>query len=877
MEALRSRNHRAQIVRGPMYWLSALMLFIVCTSGCSEDVVSSTTPPDGANVTTTTATTTTVSNGAGSVALTLSNAFVAGGASVAVSVSVKDVQGAGVAGALVSFTTDARYGVLTPPSGTTLTDTAGNAAIFLASAGIAGAAVINAETSIGGKTFTVSRNYAVGAATTSTGTTTTTSNMALSLSNTFVTYGSPITATATLKDSDGVGVPGAVVTFSTDDAYGALTPALGTSLTNSSGTATVTLNAANLTASGASTITAAAEVGGKAYTVARGYAVGPTSVSLSSPRFGVSSALSAFATTSVAVTATSGGQPLANQLVTFTSPCAGAGKASLPASTRTDSQGVATVSYLDRGCGSLTASGTGDTITASLSGMATASGNLFVLAPGVGSIQFVSATPSNITLRGAGGAGRQETAVVRFRVVDAANNPLGGRAVAFTLSTAVGGITLSSQTGISDAVSGEVEVIVSAGTVATPVRVIASTTGVEGSAMLSTQSDQLAISVGLPDQDSFSLSVGKLNIEGLEYDGETTTVTARLGDVYNNPVPDGAVVNFLAEGGMIGELGDSLRPTGRCLTVNSACSVTLTSQNPRPANGRVTVTAYAIGEESFVDVNGNGKADLTELSDSTNLALTNADLARFQHCSKRKIDQLADLQAPNSLPLPYCGEAFRDDNFDGMMGSSEVLIDFNGDGARNNYVDGVYQGSMCIGVHCSTTKAIHVWRDAEVIFSGSEAHVTVEIVQMEEGKPNEELPRFSHPRLSSSSSPDPVIDLRAVQPDGQDIQGPNRRIFKLTLRVSDSNGNQMPVGTAVAVSSSNGTLTGNDNLVVQNTASGVFEKIIFLSDDSSLSTVNSSTSSASLRVDQTPIGSLQITVTTPKERVTRVRSIVVRH
>jgi hypothetical protein len=83
-------------------------------------------------------------------------------------------------------------------------------------------------------------------------------------------------------------------------------------------------------------------------------------------------------------------------------------------------------------------------------------------------------------------------------------------------------------------------------------------------------------------------------------------VTARLSDHFHNPVPDGTAVYFTTNGGAI-------QPS--CTTVGGACTVNWISQNPRPQNGpisllgRPTILVYAIGEESFVDANGNGVAD----------------------------------------------------------------------------------------------------------------------------------------------------------------------------------------------------------------------------------------------------------------------------
>src|SRR6266581_1776615 len=362
------------------------------------------------------------------------------------------------------------------------------------------------------------------------------------------TTSAPATVRAIVRDAAGVGVPSVVVTFTTNTALGALVPVSGTALTDSTGTATVTLNPASLSAAGAATLTATAQV--PAVTGSIGYSVGAANVTLTNFTFGINP-LSAFGTTSVSVTVNSNGVPVTSpQTVSFSSPCAGSGKAVLTASVLTGAGGVATASYRDNGCG-----GT-DVVTASVSGIANASSTLTVAAPTTGSIQFISATPTSITLKGTGGAGRQESSQVIFKVVDTGGNPIGGKTVDFSLSTSLGEITfangLITSSAISDATTGQAVVTVNSGTISTPVRVLASTPGSVVGTTLTTQSDQLTITTGIPDQDSFSLARTILNIEGLEFDGVTTVFTARLADHFSNPVPDGTTVNFIAEGGSVG-------------------------------------------------------------------------------------------------------------------------------------------------------------------------------------------------------------------------------------------------------------------------------------------------------------------------------------
>lgn len=290
--------------------------------------------------------------------------------------------------------------------------------------------------------------------------------------------------------------------------------------------------------------------------------------------------------------------------VTFNSPCVAQGLATITTPVETNT-GIANATYAATGC-----SGT-DVITATATVEGTtmsATGTVSVAPASVGSIQFISATPENISLKGTGGAGRSETSTVVFRVVDSSGGPVPNAEVTFALNTTIGGLAVSPTPSDPPATTdfdGRVQAVVQAGTVATTVRVTATV----ASSAISTQSDQLTISTGLPDQDSFSLSIETFNPEAWAIDGTTVPVTVRMSDRFNNPVPDGTAVTLWAEGGQIGS---------QCLTVEGACSVSWVSQSPRPPEtgpdpgqraGRVTILATAIGEESFVDANGNGVFD----------------------------------------------------------------------------------------------------------------------------------------------------------------------------------------------------------------------------------------------------------------------------
>ncbi|MGD0490033.1 MAG: Ig-like domain-containing protein [Steroidobacteraceae bacterium] len=306
--------------------------------------------------------------------------------------------------------------------------------------------------------------------------------------------------------------------------------------------------------------------------------------------------------------------------VTFSSACISQGLATIAASgtstagstanTVTSTTGAIDATYAAKGCSGA------DVITATTaigSTNLTATGTVTVAAAAIGSIQFESATPTTIGLKG---TGLNETATVVFKVVDSTGGARPGVTVNFSLSTTAGGIGISPASAVSGT-DGTVQTVVSSGVEHSTVRVTATI----ASPALSTQSSQLTVSTGLPASNSFSLSLGPptypngvgvvgtngcSNVEAYTLKQTTVPVTATLSDRYGNPVPDGTSVAFQTDGGTV---------TPQCTTTGGACSVTWTSTNPVPsttdstpsaANGRAMILATAIGEESFTDLNGSG-------------------------------------------------------------------------------------------------------------------------------------------------------------------------------------------------------------------------------------------------------------------------------
>ena len=220
-----------------------------------------------------------------------------------------------------------------------------------------------------------------------------------------------------------------------------------------------------------------------------------------------------------------------------------------------------------------------------------------------GAMEFVSAAPQKITLKSAGGAGLSELSTVTFRLVGIDGLPLANQTVIFSINNVIGGITIdpaSATTGFD----GLVSTVVHAGTVPTSLRITATATISDGTSndgtsdnIVFAQSDMLAVGVGTPDQNSMSLSLSNHAPEAWRYDGKEVDVTVRLGDHFNNFIPDGTSVYFTTEGGVI-------EPS--CETVNSACTVKWLSSNPRPADHRVTILATTLGSESFQDTDSDG-------------------------------------------------------------------------------------------------------------------------------------------------------------------------------------------------------------------------------------------------------------------------------
>lgn len=631
------------------------------------------------------------------ISLAISDTTVTGAAPVTVTATV--MQGTtAIANRAVTFTTT--LAAFSPASGSALTDASGVATITLTAGSVRGAGEISASIS-SGESSTVPLGFStqgddigtVGDV-----------NISVALVDSDGNPTDTITASRpgkVIASVDGINIP-VIVTFSST--VGDIP--IATAITDSNNQAKVDVFAgASL---GAGEITASINsgesgnvllvVGSSTVVMGSGepFVEGNADISLAQISAGGTTVVSVrilddqgnLFTEAVEVNFSSGCTSLSTPTATLSSPI-------------TTSNGIATSTYLAKGC-------VGDdpiNVTANAGGInLSASGKVNVLPADVGSIEFVSASPENISILGTGGLGGSESSIVVFRVLDTNSNPVNNQEVNFSLNTDVGGINLIPTSATTDN-NGLVQTVINSGTVATSVRVQATIT--DSSPVTSSQSSLLVVSTGIPDQDSFTLSASTLNPEAWNISGTEVTITARMADAFNNPVPDGTAVTFTTEGG-------SIEPS--CTTTNGVCSVLWRSQQPRPEGhvlgdinnlnhqpeaintmgqkfgGRATILATAIGEESFPDTNGNGRFDAAEMA-----AFLGTNVS----------GELYDLK-----------EAFVDHNEDGLFNPSEAggeaggELEVPGSGDFNNngvfdLDDNLYNGVLCsIPAHvgCSTVQ-----------------------------------------------------------------------------------------------------------------------------------------------------------------------------
>ncbi|WP_339663002.1 hypothetical protein [uncultured Psychrobacter sp.] len=406
----------------------------------------------------------------------------------------------------------------------------------------------------------------------------------------------------------------------------------GSTLTNSDGKARIFLKPNSPDVSGAYTITANASNGNNTAIDNLTFSVQATNVSLSALTV-ENSKLNAGGQTSVSLKVTdTSGTSINGVLVNLSTNCG-----QLPAQATSDENGM--VAFVYKAINTDNTLCSGNVRVSASTGNLTQSSNITVEAPEATSIIY---TANEITL-GIQGSGSSATGEVEFTVFSN-RTPLRNAEVILSLEKSPFGTTFGQLGNNKDFrartdENGVVSVNLYPGTTPGPVEIKA----ILGSdSRINALSKGISIASSRVTQDGISLSFGK-NVLDWSLDGDKTPVTARLVDRNGNAVPDGTVVNFTTEGGKVSPAS--------CSTTDGECSVTFSTQNPRPGDGRVSLLAVAEGEKSYIDLNENNAWDKCEIISEEN------GVKIYETPSPTTCDTL----------VHNIGDTFRDDNESGKF------------------------------------------------------------------------------------------------------------------------------------------------------------------------------------------------------------------
>jgi hypothetical protein len=575
-----------------------------------------------------------------------------------------------------------------------------------------------------------------------------------------------------LKESSGSAAPYTRVTLTLGSPQAVLVPNVISQLTDATGLLQVRIAPADVTSSGAVQVTAAATVEAVSLTQNYDLQITPGTVSLSnvsvssltvqkgqSVNVGVDVKVNGVAASSNSVA------------VTFSTGC---GTVS-PAPALVDASGRATAVIQTSNTGACV-------VSASSSGISSEPASYSVTAPPIAGLQFVSAIPNLIYQKGSTGA---NTSIVRFKVIDSVGAAVTtGVKVNASLTNTDGGINFcGSPSSVISGTDGIALFSVCGGTLPTTVQVTATLD--DPNAGISTSSNLLTVQTGLPTQRFFDIAATKLNFYAGGYftnrfNGETTDITVNAADRQGNPVPDGTKIVFVSEGGQINSSGQS-----SCLIAGGACTVKLIGQDYRPMGsnalngdprpGRVTVLAYADGEEYFIDKQDaktgfyNNRYDDDELFEDLGLPYIDKDesgalVSAYTNLVTRTND------GEIFYPLPV-----------GATGSVACPSNSN---------EGLSVEATCNGRWDGLTK---VRRQIVIVFSGNEI-----------GQPG--LKSLANPDGYDTSIPE---KYRTQFYKNTDTDKSIYTRNKITVQLADHDGNPLPVGTSLSVEviSSGGTCT----------------------------------------------------------------------
>ena len=399
---------------------------------------------------------------------------------------------------------------------------------------------------------------------------------------------SGVTARVVVTDSEGNGVSGALVTFS--GAGVQFGTSNGAVLTNADGVATTSVVPLSSTDTGSYSLSATATYDDvSATTASYNYSLQAVDITLVNFSTGESVLESGGSTIVTLQTKNTVTNQFQNDVTVNLSSTCGSFEA---ASVSSSNQGNVSTTYNAIDSNGKLCEGT-QTITAVAANSTSSSQSINVNIKAIEASSIVYTT-TNAVILGAKNSGSSSSSQVEFTVY-ASGVPAANQEVVLSLNESspsdfafISPNNRSTQTIRSNA-SGKVTVNLYPGNIPGPVEIKAS---LKSNINTFALAKNISVATGRPTQNGITLAMGKNVLADNAID--STSVSAYLTDRQGNFVPDGTVVSFVSEGGTV---------TPNCATVGGNCSVTFTSQNPRPANGRVSVIAYVEGDKAYSDLN----------------------------------------------------------------------------------------------------------------------------------------------------------------------------------------------------------------------------------------------------------------------------------
>lgn len=539
-----------------------------------------------------------------------------------------------------------------------------------------------------------------------------------------------------------------------------------------------------------------------------------------------------------------------------------------------------------------TAGATAGTATVSItSGTATGSVNITVLpVTAGGSIQFVSADPTVIAVKGSGG---QETSTITFKVADPNGDPVAdGTQVSFSIVGPGGGEAVSPST--ASTVSGDAVTLLISGTKAGPITIIATATIDPGPppVVISASSTNVSIGGAVPDYDHISVATNTFNLPGLSCYGERGTITAFVADKFGNPVPENTTVSFFTEAGAIitsgltnayGEATAEIQtqgPAPRDVKPSPFYENEWPETRPErswdddlftpkvvrnPRDGELTIIVMTLGQEGFDDKNGNGIHDTgeswTDLSEPFVDVNDNGKWDAAEPYTDSDGDgrydpfeRYLDAGPDGIFSGPYepgakgadgeWGNAGVDDDGNGIMddvseylwsGTDDVVDGSSDDGITENndsydtgeyFIDDNANGQRDAGEPFTDSNGDGIWNDAEEFWDANVTGNTTGVFDPPNGRWDSSILIWKPIKILFTSGP----AFMDIQPDTFTIPNGGYQWFKIT--VADINMNPLNDTATLKVTTDNGKVLGDVDVDFASTMSlGMTEFWVALYDD----------------------------------------------